>query len=95
MEKAKVYLFTSPTCRFCPEAKKLMQEFSRERDDFDYYELSTATQEGVSKARELEIMSVPTFIIQGPIYPELIGLRGNQTKEVMNKYLDIALGKRK
>jgi len=40
-------------------------------------------------------MSVPTFIIQGPIYPELIGLRGNQTKEVMNKYLDIALGKRK
>lgn len=91
-KKAKIYLFTSPTCPSCPPAKKFMQEFQKERDDFVFQELSVASNEGRSKAQEYGVMSVPTFAIIGPNYPTPIGLRGLQTKKVMNKYIDLSYG---
>jgi len=95
MDKAKVYLFTSPTCPSCPPAKQFMQRFRQQRDDFDYAEFSTSTHEGSKKAEHYDVMAVPTFIIKGPGYPGNIGLRGLQSEAVMNKYLDVALGKRR
>jgi predicted DsbA family dithiol-disulfide isomerase len=94
MEKAKVYLFTSPMCPHCPPAKKFIQNFKSTRDDFDLIELSTITHEGQKKAEQFDVMSVPTFIIRGPGYNGNIGLQGVQSTEVMNKYIDVALGKR-
>ena len=94
MEKAKVYLFTSPTCPHCPPAKRFMQNFKSTRDDCDFIELSTITEEGQKKAEHFDVMSVPTFIIKGPGYNGNIGLRGVQSNDSMNKYIDIALGKR-
>lgn len=94
MEKAKVYLFTSPTCPHCPVAHNFMEEFKKEREDIVYQEYSTATREGHLKAEKYGVMSVPTFIIRGHAYPQNIGLRGVQSKDAMNKYIDIALGKR-
>ncbi len=94
MEKAKVYLFTSPTCPHCPSAKKFIHEFRTTRDDFELTEFSTATPEGQRKANKYDVMSVPTFIIRGPAFADPIGLRGSQNVHTMNKYLDIALGKR-
>jgi predicted DsbA family dithiol-disulfide isomerase len=94
MKKAKIYLFTSPTCPHCPPAKKFMQNFKSSRDDMDFQEFSTITAEGQKKADQYDIMSVPTFIIRGPGYQGNIGLRGVQSAESMNKYIDIALGKR-
>ena len=92
MEKANVYLFTSLTCPHCPSAKDFMQKFKKTREDFTYKELITSTKEGRKLANKFQISSVPTFIIQGPGFPEIMGLKGTQTEEVMNKYLDIALG---
>ncbi len=94
MEKAKVYLFTSPTCSHCPSAKKFIHNFKFTRDDFDLIEYSTITEEGQKKAEHFDVMSVPTFIVKGPGYNGNIGLRGIQSNDVMNKYLDIVLGKR-
>ncbi len=94
MEKAKVYLFTSPTCPHCPPAKKFMQNFKSTRDDCDFIELSTMDHEGQRKAEQFDVMSVPTFIVKGPGYNGNIGLRGVQSNDSMNKYIDIALGKR-
>jgi glutaredoxin len=94
MEKAKVYLFTSPTCPHCPPAKKFMQSFKSIRDDFDFIELSTASDEGHRKAEKYDVMSVPTYIIVGTGHPTPIGLRGVQNNTTMNKYLDIAVGKK-
>ena len=78
MEKAIVYLFTSPTCPNCPAAKRFIRDFRKERSDFVLKELSTATHEGSKKARKFGVMSVPTFIIKGPGYPQPIGLKGVQ-----------------
>jgi predicted DsbA family dithiol-disulfide isomerase len=92
MEKAKVYLFTSPTCPHCPSAKKFADEFKKTRDDFQLIDMSMATREGEKAAKKYDVMSVPTFIIRGPGYPGPIGLRGIQSKETMNKFIDVALG---
>ncbi len=92
MEKAIIYLFSSPTCPNCPNAKRFIQEFKKERDDFILKEMSTATKEGSKKAKKYGIMSVPTFIIKGPNYPQVIGLKGVQSKKSMNKYLDLSFG---
>ncbi|MBN1386583.1 hypothetical protein JW968_06460 [Candidatus Woesearchaeota archaeon] len=90
--KSKMMIFTSPTCPNCPPAKKVAQELRKERDDFDLIELSTMSPEGIAEAGRLGIRSVPTFIISGPGFPELIGLQGQQDKKVLNKYLDKSLG---
>jgi predicted DsbA family dithiol-disulfide isomerase len=92
MEKAKVYLFTSPTCPHCPSAKRFIHDFKKVRDDFYLIELSTATNVGQRKAKQFDVMSVPTFIIKGPGYNGNIGLKGAQSDKEMNKYIDIALG---
>jgi predicted DsbA family dithiol-disulfide isomerase len=94
MEKAKVYLFTSPTCPNCPPAKKFIQEFKQQRDDFEFVEFSTMTRDGQKTAQKYNVMSVPTFIIKGNGFPDPIGLVGTQRNDVMNKYIDIALGKK-
>jgi len=56
----------------------------------------------VSGSRESErlfkkfgVVSVPTFIIKGPGFPQNIGLRGVQSEKTLHKYLDIALGLRR
>lgn len=92
MEKAKVMLFTSPTCPHCPSAKKFIYSFKNQRNDFELIEYSTITHEGQKKAEKYNVMSVPTFIIKGPAFPDPIGLTGVQGNETMNKYIDIALG---
>ncbi len=92
MEKAKVYLFTSPTCPHCPPAKKFIHEFKKKRKDFILIELSTMTGEGRRMAKKFNVMSTPTFIIKGPNYPTPIGLRGLQSEKSMNKYLDLSYG---
>lgn len=93
MEKAKVYLFTSPTCPHCPTAKRFIAEFKKERQDFDVLDLSTMTPQGQKYARKFQVMTVPTFIIKGPGNPDFLGIRGSPSKETMNKYLDMSFGK--
>jgi predicted DsbA family dithiol-disulfide isomerase len=92
MEKAKVMLFTSPTCPHCPSAKKFIYSFKNERSDFELIEYSTLSHDGQKKAKKYDVMSVPTFIIKGPGFPDPIGLNGLQSTDAMNKYIDIALG---
>lgn len=94
MAKAKVFLFTSPTCPNCPPAKRFINEFKTQRDDFILNDFSTITPKGQKQAQKFGIRSVPTFVIQGPGYPTPIGLVGTQSAESMNKYLDISLGLR-
>ena len=94
MAKATIYLFSSPTCPHCPPAKAFAEDYVKSRDDVSLIQLNTATHEGQRKAASFNIMSVPTFIIKGDNYPENIGLKGIQSKKTMDKYVDIATGKK-
>jgi len=89
--KARIEVFTSPTCPHCPHAWALAQEINRERDDVKIIELSTASKEGRRKADKYHIMSVPTIIIKGS-FGEPIGLQGVPAKSSFNKAIDISLG---
>jgi len=90
----KVLLFHSPTCPHCPPARDLIKKIHDERKDFELIEYLPSTIGAKEKYVEFNVASTPTFIIQGPGHPENIGLRGKQSAAVLNKYLDIAAGKR-
>lgn len=90
----KLYIFYSPTCPYCGPALKLIDEIHNNRNDFELIKIGPGYPGGAELAKQFDVASTPTFIIQGPGYPDNIGLRGSQTKEVLNKYLDVAAGKR-
>ncbi len=61
---AIIELFTSPTCPHCPPAKKALVETAR-KAGVELTEYSTATPQGIQKAREYGVASVPTAIVVG------------------------------
>ena len=91
--KAKIEIFTSPTCPHCPKAVKKAEELAKERDDIKILEISTATKNGQKKARELNVRSVPTLFITGPGYEDRIGHVGVPSRNALEKMIAIALGK--
>ncbi|MGM5480458.1 MAG: thioredoxin domain-containing protein [Nanobdellota archaeon] len=95
MEPAVALLFTSPTCPHCPNAKEIFDKVQKERDDADFHNILLTTPENQELAKKFGVMSVPTFIIYGPEHEKPMGLRGTHSKETINKYVDIALGKQK
>ena len=95
METAEIEVFTSPTCPFCPGAKKAVEEVAKERNDVSYSELNVATPEGSIKAREFEVFSVPTIFVRGPAVNEIMALKGIPSKEKLNELIDIGVGLKK
>ena len=91
--KAKIYVFTSPTCPHCPAALDLAKQIEKERADVKVTEFSTATPHGSRKARQMGVMAVPAVFVRGPVYPHNIGFRGLPSKKGLLKAIDISLGK--
>ncbi|MFH1199844.1 MAG: hypothetical protein V1708_02135 [Candidatus Micrarchaeota archaeon] len=69
---AKIELFTSLTCPYCPPAKKELSgaaaALAAEGLAVEYFNYDTASEEGNAKAREYEITRVPTAIVVGTSY---------------------------
>jgi len=93
--KAKVTLFWSPHCGFCGPARKEIGGVLKSRKDFELVEMTGDTPGAQEFAKKHGIESTPTYIIEGKGYPDPIGLRGGQSSQILNKYIDIALGKQK
>lgn len=92
MEKATIYLFTSPTCPHCPAAKAQAEQLAKEREDIELKTIISGMP-GEELFKEYDVTSVPTFIIKGAGFPNNIGLRGSQNIKTLSKYVDKALGK--
>jgi len=92
MIKATGILFTSMTCPNCPPAKTIFEEMKKERTDIDLHSLGTHEPQGQRLARKFGIQSVPTFIFYGPGHEKPMGLVGVQSKNTLNKYINIAMG---
>ena len=95
MEKSIIEVFTSPTCPHCPNAVKVAEEISKERQDVIVKNLSTALPEGNLKARKFNILSVPTVFVKGPGHEEILAIRGVPSKMKLNELLDISQGLKK
>ncbi len=89
--KAKIEIFTSPTCPHCHSAVSLAREIAKEREDVKVIEMSTITPDGRKRAQQLGIMAVPTIFVRGPAY-QPIGIRETPSKQGLSKAIDISLG---
>jgi glutaredoxin len=89
---AKIEIFTSPTCPYCPGAVKAAREFAK-GNDVQVVENSTATMQGSKRAEEYDVRSVPTLVITGPGSSERIGYVGIPSQSGLKKMVNIALGK--
>jgi len=94
MTKATAILFTSMTCPHCPVAKKIFEEVKASRIDAAMHVVQMHTEQGQTLAQEFGVRSVPTTIFYGDGHQAPMGLVGAQTAEVLEKYIDIAVGKR-
>ena len=92
MEKVVIELFTSPTCPHCSTARNMLNELSKQREDILVYEHSIATQDGSERAKNMEVMSVPTLFLKGPLSKETVGFKGTPVTDKMNEEIDKALG---
>ncbi len=90
--KAKILVFTSPTCPHCPHALRLAKDIEKERADVRVTEISTGTFFGKRKAEQMDVMAVPTLFVKGPGYPQNIGLKGIPSRKGLTKAIDISLG---
>lgn len=93
MEQTVISLFTSPTCPFCPAAKKVVDEVKQERKDIIVKEFDSGTPEGKVESMKHGIQSVPTIFVQGPKHPEVLGFRGAPSKKRLLQAVDITQGK--
>jgi small redox-active disulfide protein 1 len=57
-----IKLITSPTCPHCVTAKKVLEEFS-EQKDVQIIELSVTTDEGMKEAIKFGVRSVPAIVV--------------------------------
>ncbi|MFP4524733.1 MAG: thioredoxin family protein, partial [Candidatus Woesearchaeota archaeon] len=85
MAKATLYVFSSPTCPHCPTAKAIAGQVAKERDDVIYKDVVSGMAGSNKLFKKFDIASVPTIIIQGPAYPQNIGLKGTQPVPTLNK----------
>lgn len=75
-----VEIFTSPTCVYCPGAKKVLEEVTKDSEDILVFEHSSATQEGRQRAQEFGISSVPTIFVSSPGNKEILAFQGIPSK---------------
>ena len=68
---SKVELFYSPVCPHCPNARKLLEEYKTKNPEFDYIEVNTYTEEGVDRGMSLNVMAVPSLVVDDEI--KLVG----------------------
>ncbi len=58
-------LFTSPTCPYCPEARRRVENIVKKLKNAILIERNISEPENAELARRYGIMSVPTLIING------------------------------
>jgi len=61
----KIELFYSPTCPYCPEAKRVLLEVLEKFDqEFSIDEVNVFSSEGLKRAKRHGIISVPAIVIE-------------------------------
>lgn len=66
--KAKIEVFFSPACPYCPKARQLVSEVaSRYGDAVELDEVNTWTKEGMERGMAYRLQAVSTVAIDGVI----------------------------
>ena len=92
MSRAKIEIFTSPTCPHCPSAKRIAEEITNDRNDVKVVETSTHSKKGQKRAKSLQVRSLPTIFVTSTEYEGKIGHVGTPSKDRLSQMVNIALG---
>ncbi len=94
--KVTVELFTSPTCPFCPVAKKtaseVVQSLASKGEEVELTEFSTATKQGMAKANEYGIAHVPELVVYGDSQEKIL-IEGSPSAQSLERAVRMAQGK--
>lgn len=63
----RVELFYSPVCPYCPHARELLKQYQQDNPSFEYIEIDTYTEEGIERGMSLQIMAVPSLVVDDEI----------------------------
>lgn len=93
-----IELFTSPTCPYCPGAKKVVEqvveEASSQEEKIDLQQFDTWSEEGGAKAAEYGVTAVPSIFVSGKGIPQKVFLEGAPSKQDLLEAIEMAGGKR-
>lgn len=65
-EKIQVEFFHSPTCPYCPAARRMLYEVSEEYSDIvQIEEIDAWSEEGKPRAMKYDVRLVPSIVING------------------------------
>ncbi len=80
----KLELFYSPTCQICPRAKEVVMSLD-EADEMEIEEVNILSPEGLRRAEDYGIRSVPTIVLNGKIKLTGIPSKSNLTKMIQRE----------
>lgn len=94
--KTFIELFTSPTCPYCPAAKRVASEsvgLLREKgEEIELNIFDVSTSLGSIKANEYGITHVPTLVVYAETGQKIL-IEGSPAKESLQRAIRIAQGK--
>ena len=71
-----VFMFTSPTCGQCKMLKPRIEKTASERTDYSFYEVDTATPEGMTLAQKYKVSMLPTVVVMSADTPVVLAGAG-------------------
>jgi len=80
----RLELFYSPTCQLCPRAREVVMSLD-EDDEMQIEEVNVLSPEGLKRAEDYGIRSVPTIVLNGKIKLTGVPSRGNLIKVIQRE----------
>lgn len=71
-----VFMFTGPTCGQCKMVKPRIEKLASTRDDFNFYEVDTSTEDGVNLAQRYGISMLPSMVVMSTDEPTVLAGAG-------------------
>ncbi len=94
--KVNIELFTSPTCPFCPGAKKtaeqVVENLANKGEEVELREFNTTTRQGAAKANEYGITHVPELVVYENSEKKIL-IEGAPSLQSLERAIRMAQGK--
>ena len=71
-----VFMFTSPTCGQCKMLKPRIEKVASEHPDYSFYDVDTATPEGMELAQKYNVSMLPTVVVMSADTPVVLAGAG-------------------
>lgn len=79
----RLELFYSPTCQICPRAREVVM--SLDEDKVEIKEVNVLSTEGLRRAEDYSIRSVPTIVLNGKIKLTGVPSKGSLIKMIQRE----------